>query len=91
MRACPFAEATAHGMLAAVAARERDREAIAFGDERVTFGVLLARVDAFAAGLAALGLVKGDRLGIWLPNRPLWYVSNAALEPDRNNTFDPRR
>ena len=78
MRACPFAEATAHGMLAAVAARERDREAIAFGDERVTFGVLLARVDAFAAGLAALGLVKGDRLGIWLPNRPLWYVAQLA-------------
>ena len=51
MRACPFAEATAYGMLAAVAAREGDREAIAFGDERVTFGALLARVDAFAAGL----------------------------------------
>ena len=78
MRACPFAEATAYGMLAAVAAREGDREAIAFGDERVTFGALLARVDVFAAGLAALGLAKGDRLGIWLPNRPLWYVAQLA-------------
>ena len=78
MRACPFAEATAYGMLAAVAAREGDREAIAFGDERVTFGALLARVDAFAAGLAALGLATGDRLGIWLPNRPLWYVAQLA-------------
>ncbi|HEY2996432.1 MAG TPA: AMP-binding protein [Methylomirabilota bacterium] len=78
MRACPFAEATAYGMLAAVAAREGDREAIAFDDEHITFAALLARVDAFAAGLAALGLATGDRLGIWLPNRPLWYVAQLA-------------
>jgi fatty-acyl-CoA synthase len=65
-------------MLAAVAARHGERDAIAFGDERVTFAALRARVEAFAAGLAALGLTKGDRLGIWLPNRPRWYVAQLA-------------
>ena len=74
----PFAEATAHGMLAAVAARDGEREAIVFDGERITFRALLARVDAFAAGLAALGLGQGDALGIWLPNRPLWYVAQYA-------------
>jgi fatty-acyl-CoA synthase len=65
-------------MLTAIAARHAGREAIAFGDERITFADLHARVDAFAAGLAALGLRKGDALGIWLPNRPLWFVAQYA-------------
>jgi len=74
----PFADATAYGMLAAIAARHGEREAIAFEEHRITFAGLRARVDAFAAGLAALGLGKGDALGIWLPNRPLWYVAQYA-------------
>src|SRR6185503_2595151 len=65
-------------MLASVAARDGERDAIVFDGERITFRTLLARVDAFAAGLAALGLGKGDALGIWLPNRPLWYVAQYA-------------
>jgi fatty-acyl-CoA synthase len=74
----PFAEATAYGMLATLAAREGAREAIVFDAQRLTFAALLARVDAFAAGLAALGLGAGDALAIWLPNRPLWYVAQLA-------------
>src|ERR1043166_4223626 len=74
----PFADATAYGMLAAVPARDGEREAIVFDGERTTFRPLLARRDACAAGLAALGLGKGDTLGIWLPNRPLWFVAQYA-------------
>jgi fatty-acyl-CoA synthase len=76
--ASPFETATVYGMLAAVADRHGEREAIRFGDERVTFATLRSRVDAFAAGLAALGLGQGDALGIWLPNRPRWYVAQLA-------------
>ncbi len=78
MVASPFETATVYGMLAAVADRHGEREAIRFGDERVTFATLRSRVDAFAAGLAALGLGQGDALGIWLPNRPRWYVAQLA-------------
>ncbi len=78
MVASPFETATAYGMLAAIADRHGEREAIRFGDERVTFATLRSRVDAFAAGLAALGLGAGDALGIWLPNRPRWYVAQLA-------------
>jgi len=74
----PFAEATAYQMLVAVAERHGARPAIVFGDERVTFAGLRARVDALARGLAALGLRRGDALAIWLPNRPLWFIAQHA-------------
>ena len=73
-----FADATAYGLLATIAERHGDREAIVFGEERVTFAEFRARADALAAGLATLGLGKGDRLAIWLPNRPLWFVAQYA-------------
>ncbi len=74
----PFADATAFGMLAAVAARHPDREAIVAGDERISFAELVARAERLAAGLAALGLGQGDRLGLWLPTRPAWFVVQLA-------------
>jgi fatty-acyl-CoA synthase len=74
----PFADATAYEMLVTVADRHGARVALVFGDERITFAELRARVDAFAAGLAALGLGRGDALAIWLPNRPLWFVAQYA-------------
>jgi fatty-acyl-CoA synthase len=36
------------------------------------------KVDAFAAGLLALGLVPGDRVGIWSPNNAEWVVTQFA-------------
>jgi fatty-acyl-CoA synthase len=35
-------------------------------------------VDAFAAGLVALGLKPGDRVGIWSPNNAEWIVTQFA-------------
>jgi fatty-acyl-CoA synthase len=74
----PFAEATAYDLLVTVAGQHARREAIVFGDERITFADFRARVDALAGGLAALGLGYGDALAIWLPNRPLWFVAQYA-------------
>jgi fatty-acyl-CoA synthase len=45
---------------------------------RWTYAELRARVDAFAGGLVALGLEKGDRLGIWSPNNAEWVVTQLA-------------
>jgi fatty-acyl-CoA synthase len=39
---------------------------------------LKERVDAFAAGLLALGLRRGDRIGIWSPNNAEWVVTQFA-------------
>jgi fatty-acyl-CoA synthase len=74
----PFARATAWSLLETVADRHGAREAIVFGDERLTFTDLRDRARAFAGGLEALGLGKGDALAIWLPNRPLWFVAQYA-------------
>jgi fatty-acyl-CoA synthase len=60
--------------------RAPDNEALVVRQQRVrwTYRELQARVDAFAAGLVALGLERGDRLGIWSPNNAEWAVTQLA-------------
>ncbi|HYE90796.1 MAG TPA: AMP-binding protein, partial [Terriglobales bacterium] len=69
---------TAVALLDEAARRWPRGEAIVFGDERVTFADFRARADRLARGLAALGLGRGDKVAIWLPNRPLWFVLQQA-------------
>ncbi len=45
---------------------------------RWRYAELGARVDAFAAGLLALGLEPGDRVAIWSPNNAEWVVTQFA-------------
>jgi len=45
---------------------------------RWTYRELKQQVDAFAAGLLALGLEPGDRVGIWSPNNAEWVVTQFA-------------
>ncbi len=77
-RANPFRDATSVAMLRAVAGAHGEREAMVCGDERLTYADFVARIDRTAAGLAALGLTRGDRLAIWLPTRPSWFVAQQA-------------
>ncbi|MBM4442620.1 MAG: AMP-binding protein [Candidatus Rokubacteria bacterium] len=69
---------TAVTLLDEAAQRWPRGEAIVFGDERVTFADFRTRADRLARGLAALGLGRGDKVAIWLPNRPLWFVLQQA-------------
>jgi len=45
---------------------------------RLTWRALQAQVEAFAAGLLALGLRPGDRVGIWSPNNAEWVITQFA-------------
>ncbi len=45
---------------------------------RWTWRELRDRADAFAAGLLALGLRRGDRIGIWSLNRAEWALTQFA-------------
>ncbi|MBP1464296.1 AMP-binding protein [Candidatus Chloroploca sp. M-50] len=45
---------------------------------RYTYAELKTEVDRCARGLMALGLVKGDRVGIWAPNRAEWAITQFA-------------
>lgn len=74
----PFAEATAAGLLEAVAARWPEREAMVAGGERITFAAFRDHARALARGLAGLGLGRGDTVAVWLPNRPTWFYAQYA-------------
>jgi fatty-acyl-CoA synthase len=45
---------------------------------RWSYAEMKARVDALAAGLLALGLEPGDRIGIWAPNCAEWALTQFA-------------
>jgi long-chain acyl-CoA synthetase len=56
-----------------------DRPATQFLGAQLTFLELKKRADALAASLAKLGIVKGDRVGIMLPNCPQYIFSAFAV------------
>jgi fatty-acyl-CoA synthase len=62
------------------ARRWADREALVSPSHGVrwTWRELNARADALAAGLLALGLEPGARIGIWSLNRPEWTLTQFA-------------
>ena len=45
---------------------------------RLTWRELAEKVDALAAGLLALGLAPGERIGIWSPNNAEWAITQFA-------------
>jgi fatty-acyl-CoA synthase len=45
---------------------------------RYTYRELRAACDLFARGLLALGVRKGDRIGIWAPNHAEWVIAQFA-------------
>jgi len=58
--------------------RERLALVVRHQDVRWTWGEFGARVDALAAGLLALGLEPGDRIGMWSPNNAEWATTQFA-------------
>ncbi|MDK3072788.1 AMP-binding protein [Sedimentitalea sp. JM2-8] len=73
-------EATIPGFMSEVRRRHGNRPAVVFCQtgERWSYTDLLRRVDRLAAGLLSVGVYKGDRVGIWSPNRPEWVLAQFA-------------
>ncbi|HNX94700.1 MAG TPA: AMP-binding protein [Holophaga sp.] len=71
-----FIEKTLGGVLEEQARMHPDREFLVYADRdlRWTYKTFNARVDAMAKGLLAMGLKKGDHLGIWATNVPDWFT-----------------
>ncbi|HQR07957.1 MAG TPA: AMP-binding protein [Gemmatales bacterium] len=61
-------------------ARHPDREALVIRsqNQRLTYSQLWKEVTECARGILALGVQKGDRVGIWAPNRYEWVVVQYA-------------
>ncbi len=67
-------------MFDAMVARFAERDALVVRHQKVrwTYKQLQQQVDACAAGLLALGLEPGDRIGIWSPNCSEWVITQFA-------------
>jgi fatty-acyl-CoA synthase len=73
-------EETIGAVLERALARWPDVEALVSCEQgiRWTFADFGRRVDRLAAGLLALGLVPGERVGIWAPNCAEWTLTQFA-------------
>ncbi len=62
------------------AARVPDADALISTQQqlRYTYGELQAAVDRLASGMLTAGLEKGDRVGVWSPNRAEWTMAQYA-------------
>ncbi|WP_417525698.1 AMP-binding protein [Marinovum sp.] len=67
-------------LLQAAVESHGDRDALVLTEagHRLSYRDFSAEVDRLAAGLLALGLEKGDRVGIWSPNRLEWVLTQFA-------------
>ncbi len=76
----PLLEHTIGAALRQAAARWPDQEAIVSRHQgvRLTWREFLARAEDVAAGLLALGLQPGERVGVWAPNCVEWALAQFA-------------
>ncbi|MEV6554756.1 AMP-binding protein [Nocardia sp. NPDC051756] len=76
----PLLGDTIGGNLDRAVAAFPDREALVdkASDRRWTYRELGAAIGALATGLAARGIGKGDRVGIWAPNCAEWFFVQYA-------------
>ncbi|MGF7237315.1 MAG: class I adenylate-forming enzyme family protein [Frankia sp.] len=69
--------------LVASAERVPERVALVAADDsgnvqRLTYATVVERARALSAGLASIGVRRGDRVVLWLTNTPEWVVSHFA-------------
>ncbi len=76
----PLIDRTLPAQLAHTVASFGERPAVVFRSQNIrkTYLEFSSDVDRLASGLLRLGLVKGDRLGIWSPNRYEWLLTQFA-------------
>jgi fatty-acyl-CoA synthase len=70
---------TLYGSLLDVVEQYPDKESLVLGDTRLTYRQLVDKIDSLAAGLSKTGIVKGDNVGIILPNVLEGFVAFFAL------------
>jgi long-chain acyl-CoA synthetase len=74
----PYPERTLLDDLADGVAQRPDAPAALFKGRMVTWGELDRRSDAFAAALAGLGVGRGDRVALLLPNCPQFLIGELG-------------
>src|SRR5882672_10491370 len=76
----PLLGDTIGSALARTAARFGDREALVVRSQgyRATWRALADESAIIARGLLAHGVARGDRVGLWSPNRYEWVIAQLA-------------
>lgn len=76
----PLLDLTISGLLARAVADHGTREAVVFRDQGIRWDYqrFSDEIDRLAGGLLRLGIAKGDRVGIWSPNRVEWVLTQFA-------------
>ena len=73
-------EKTPIGSLVDVAARRfGTKEALCFEGSRWGFGQLKEQVDRVAKSLIQIGIQPGEKVALWMPNRPEWIHALFAV------------
>jgi long-chain acyl-CoA synthetase len=75
-----FPEVSLYTFLEQTVNRYREKTAIIFEDEEITYGELKRRVDQLAAAWKEMGFEKGERIGLMLANHPHYIVSYYAAQ-----------
>src|SRR5215208_7350583 len=70
----PYPERTLLDYVSESARMHPDSPALLFKGHRVSYAELERQSDAFAAALAASGVVRGDRVALCLPNCPQFLI-----------------
>lgn len=68
-----------HAIMDEAAARFPERPCVSFLGRRYTYAAMANRINRFAAGLQRLGIGKGDRVGILLPNCPFSVMAYYGI------------
>ena len=74
-----YAKKTLGALLDEAATRWSAREALTFEGHRWSFAALQTEVDRTARAFLALGIQAGERVALWMPNRPEWLYTFFAL------------
>ncbi|MBY4734427.1 AMP-binding protein [Cupriavidus pauculus] len=76
----PLSDDTIPALLARAVEANPEGDAVAFREQgiRWTWRQFADQVDRLATGLLAHGIARGDRVGIWSPNRAEWLVTQFA-------------
>ncbi|HEV2950609.1 MAG TPA: long-chain fatty acid--CoA ligase, partial [Actinomycetota bacterium] len=76
----PFPHQSVFNLLADSAAGFPESTAIAFLGKHMNYRELLQEVERFSAVLAGLGVKRGDRVGLLLPNSPQYVIAWYACQ-----------
>jgi long-chain acyl-CoA synthetase len=74
----PYPDVSLFSLLESSARRFPDRPAVTFFGRRLTYAELLKETERFSAVLSRLGVERGDRVGLLLPNCPQYVIAYYA-------------